>query len=207
MDSSNPNICFSGGASGADLAWGDVAKAAGHEVRHFVFKGHRGSNHPDAVIVSPEDLKVGDPVLHQVNLRLKRSFPAHSEFVTNLLRRNYWQVHSSQSVYAIGYIEEETGMLAGGTSWAVEAFKVLNPYSEMAFVFDQDEERWFFWDTLVDLDLDPAPFNPAAGLWSPIELPPKPSGFWTGIGSSKYFKPVGRLAIEHLFEEGVPLGT
>ena len=39
----NDNICFSGGARGADHAWGLMAEDQGHRVIHFSFKGHKTS--------------------------------------------------------------------------------------------------------------------------------------------------------------------
>jgi hypothetical protein len=167
------NICFSGGAQGSDLLWGELALAHGHELIHYVFKGHKGSKHPNAVMVNPDQLKVGDSVLKKVNDVLGRSFPAHSEFVTNLLRRNFWQVRDTDSVYALAGIDDD-GLVRGGTSWAVECFKILKPNSNQIYVFDTEIDFWFQWH--------PSTFE-IPSVWKMIERPPTPKGKWTGIGT------------------------
>ena len=170
------NICFSGGAQGADLLWGELALENDYELIHYVFKGHKGSNHPNAVVIPPELLNEGDSVLKQANKILNRSFPAHSDFVTNLLRRNYWQVRDSDSVYALAGIDDD-GLVMGGTSWAVECFKVLRPNSDRIFVYDMIKNSWYQWI--------PGTFSIPIieGRWDMIIHPPTPSGRWTGIGS------------------------
>lgn len=175
------NICLSGGADGADTAWGNKAKAMGHKVSHFTFKGHKGSKGPDAVIIDPADLVLADPTMTLVNKVLKRSFPAHSEFVTNLLRRNYFQVRDTNAVYSIAGIDGQS--VFGGTAWAVEAYKILYPNSDRLYVYDERQDHWFGWTQLY---------------WSPIEPPPEPQGRWTGIGSRE-IGPKSLAAIESIF--------
>lgn len=179
------DVCLSGGADGADLAWGKAAKAAGHQVKHFLFKDHKGSRHPDAVIVTPEELMVGDNTLKLANQVLKRSFPAHSQFVTNLLRRNYWQVHDSERVYAIAGIDRETQTVIGGTSWAVECFKILHPDSDEIYIYDSWNDQWWQWNII--------------GVWAQIVFPPRPHGRWTGIGT-RDLDAKGVEMINRLFE-------
>lgn len=187
------NICQSGGAEGSDLAWGDAARRHGHDVVHYVFKGHKGSNHPDAVIVTPEELKVGDKHLKKVNEEvLHRSFPAHSDFVTNLLRRNYKQVEDTQAVYAIAGIDED-GIVIGGTAWAVHLYISMRPGSNSVYVYDSWKDQWFAWrvDDLFGIATDPRG-------WEKIDKPPVPSGRWTGIGT-RDLDAKGRAAIESVF--------
>jgi hypothetical protein len=175
---------FSGGAEGADTAWGEQAKKAGHQVHHFVFKGHHNSKIDGAVIIPPDRLVEADPTMKRVNDEvLHRSFPAHSVFVTNLLRRNYFQVVNSDAVYAVAGIDGTS--VFGGTAWAIEAFKILNPHSNNIFVFDQENDGWYRW-------------NPETSCWVSIGTPPSPSGRWTGIGTWT-LEHNGQEAIEALF--------
>lgn len=185
------NICFSGGAEGADLEWGNVAKKNGHEVRHFVFANHKGSDHPDAVVVTPEELEVGDRTLELANEILGRSFPAHSNYVTNLLRRNFWQVVDSDAVYAVAGLDptKDNKVLIGGTAWAVECFKILHPDSDRIFVYDSWKDQWYRWTIAAWPSFEKVSRN---------EIP-KPSGKWTGIGS-RDLDSKGREAIRGIFD-------
>ena len=177
------DVCFSGGAEGADLAWGDAAKAAGHTVVHFTFKGHKGSNHPDANIIPPDRLRDGDTILKRVNDEvMHRSFPAHSEFVTNLLRRNFF--------YAVAGIDFDLQQVYGGTCWAIECFKMMHSDSDAIYVYDQEQMSWFQW-----IEDDSSPFH-----WRRIKRPPRPSGKWTGIGT-RSLEEAGRAAIDSLFTD------
>ncbi len=178
------DICFSGGADGADTAWGKAAKRAGHGLRHMTFAGHKGSRDADAFILDKDELESADETMSAVNERvLHRSFPCHSTFVTNLVRRNYFQVVNTTSVYVVAGIDGNT--VFGGTAWAVEAFKMLNPDSEEVYVFDQDQKQWFQWKGMG---------------WSKIDKPPRPTGWWTGIGS-RVLNEAGQEAVDGVFED------
>ena len=184
MSTNTTNICYSGGAVGADKAWGEIAIANKHRLIHYVFKNHHGSNGPHAVVLEKDQLYRADPHLAAANKILKRSWPAHSDFVSNLLRRNYFQIRDTEAVYAVAGIDGNT--VFGGTAWAVEMFKNINPSSENIFVFDESANLWYRWRG----------YN-----WS-VENKydiPRPSGKWTGIGSRELGKK-GSMAIGELFE-------
>jgi hypothetical protein len=160
------NICFSGGAKGADLSWGKVALENNHDLIHFTFRGHSKLKSDHIKILTQEELNLADPILIKANAVLKRSWPAHSEFVNNLLRRNYYQIMETKSIYAIAGIDGLT--VFGGTAWAVEMFKILYPDNNRIYVFDQLKKSWFQWNFIN---------------WIKIDKPPIPSGAWTGIGT------------------------
>lgn len=184
MSTITNNVCYSGGADGADKAWGEVAVENGHRLVHYVFKNHHGSTGPHAVVLDPTQLYRADPYLKIANQALKRSWPAHSEFVSNLLRRNYFQIKDTDAVYAVSQIDGTS--VKGGTAWAVEMFKILNPSSEKLYVFDQSNDLWYRW---------------RGYSWS-VEGKydiPQPSGKWTGIGTRQLTK-AGTAAIWELFE-------
>lgn len=181
FDDTTP-ICLSGGADGADLQFGMCAGMAGHRVIHWTFEGHR-SQAPRAEIfeLTPQQLWVADPFLEKANRTLGRRFPTRSPFANNLLRRNYYQVAWSDSVYAVAQIEK--GLVSGGTSWAVQMF--LDRFEDQparAFVFCQDAGRWFTWDGYG---------------WMKIDQPPTPDGVYAGIGSRK-LRQNGKEAIRSL---------
>lgn len=183
MITNTNNICYSGGAVGADFAWGEAAVKAGHHLVHYVFKGHKGSNGPHAVVLDPTKLHLADPYLKTANQTLKRSWPAHSDFVSNLLRRNYFQIKSTDAVYAIA--EPDGPSVYGGTAWAVEMFKILQPSSENIFTFNQKNGLWYKWSGFS---------------WAVVSNVPRPSGKWTGIGT-RDLTPNGIKAINGLFTD------
>lgn len=159
------DVCLSGGADGADLFWGDMASEMGHDVVHFSFAGHR-TRAPTGTICVLDDhhLSLARPHLTAANRTLGRRVPT-SGYVSNLLKRNFYQVESSESLYAISRVID--GSISGGTAWAVQMF--LDMEKRPAYVFDPCLSRW--------LEFDDG--------WKAIEKPPKPSGIWTGIGSRK----------------------
>ena len=175
------NICLSGGAEGADLAWGSAATEANHSVVHFTFKSHR-TNAPKEQICLLDDgfLRAADPACHKANETLKRHFPPRSPFAANLLRRNWYQIKDSTACYAISTIKN--GVVQGGTSWATAMF--IDKYDQATcpcYVFCQEAVHWFEW----------------TGEWTPIYEPPIPTGVYTGIGS-RNLTMVGSLAINIL---------
>jgi hypothetical protein len=160
-------ICLSGGADGADLQWGMVAGKRGDMVVHWSFEGGR-SRAPESelAILTLDQLKEADPFLVKANKTLKRRFPPSSPYVTNLLRRNLYQVRDADSIYAVSTIEKSK--VQGGTAWAVQMFidrfdgKPCN-----AYVYDQSDSTWYVWE----------------GLWTPIDSPPVPEGVYAAVGS------------------------
>ncbi|MFA5490055.1 MAG: hypothetical protein WC284_12680 [Candidimonas sp.] len=176
------NLCFSGGADGADIEFGNIANHHGHEVIHFSFDGHKSKS--DVIRLYQDELEIADQYVKEANKKIKRSFPTKSKFVNNLLRRNWYQIRWTETVYAIAAIEND--IVSGGTSWAVQMYldrAKREQFEPRCFVFDQIKNEWFI------------------GLnekWFPID-PPIPQGFYTGIGSRKLL-PNGKLAIKMLFE-------
>lgn len=181
---SERHICLSGGAKGADLQFGMCAGARGDLVYHFGFRGH-GSRAPKAeqVVLTMEQLLEADPALIRANATLKRTFPSGSDYTNNLLRRNYWQIRDTQSVYAVAGIDAKGGII-GGTAWAIQMF--IDRYDGKTcpvYVFDQERDQWFTW----------------TGSWTPLDGdPPEPEGVWTGIGTSKHFQENGKNAVRRL---------
>ena len=167
LQSLGDNICLSGGAEGSDLQWGMVAGTMGFSVIHWGFKGHR-SNAPkqEIVILTDDQLKEADPYLITASKSLKRRFPPKTMYTRNLLRRNYYQVAWSDSVYAVSTIKD--GFVQGGTGWAVQLF--LDRFNQEpcpCYVFCQESGYWYEWK----------------GFWEQIYSPPVPKGIFAGIGT------------------------
>jgi hypothetical protein len=193
MELTNSDVCLSGGAKGSDLAWGQAAGSAGHTVIHFGFPSHKSNARAsDIVILTADQLKAADQFCERANINLKRHWPPKSIYVRNLLRRNWYQVETAESCYAVStfggdWIDlniEIEGHVAGGTAWAVQMF--INKHNGEpcpCYVFDQDTCNWFEW----------------RGKWLRIYEPPKPKGIYAGIGT-KNLHQVGDLAIKVLMD-------
>src|SRR4051812_379906 len=123
IESSN-NLCISGAADGADIAWGEIAKHNGHAVCHWSFNGHRPKISGDVYFLTNDQLKEADPALIKANQKLKRKYPTNSNHVNNLLRRDYWQVIRSDSVYIVSWFVKDSSLLTinGGSAWAAQIY-------------------------------------------------------------------------------------
>lgn len=165
------NTCHSGGAMGADLAWGHYANLKNHKVVHYSFQGHRTNAPKDQVVVlTHEQLKVADSYLEETNKTLKRTVPYSKPWILNLLRRNYYQINNSSSLYAIGTLKNN--QVEGGTAWAVIMFQNMKP-NQPCFLFEQNLNYWLSFEN---------------NQWNKINKPITPENNWTGIGSRKLFE-------------------
>ena len=178
----NTPICCSGGAVGADLAWGYAAEAAGHDVMHFIFQGHKSTASKEQLyVLNREQLAEAEPHLTNANKTVKRRWPVNNQFVGNLLRRNYFQVRYSDSLYAVTHFDNY-GMVDGGTAWAVQMMIDLHPNARI-YLFDQKVGSWFQWK----------------GAWMPAMQPSTPTGIYAAVGS-RALSPKGLAAIKSVFE-------
>lgn len=191
--------CLSGGAPGADLAWGDCATRHGHGVIHFSFARHQtNASYESLVRLTEEQLATADPHCEIASQGLRRRFPARSAYVTNLLRRNWFQVAEARSCYAISSFSNLTirstiplgtvldrMQVKGGTAWAVAMFIRRHGGDRCpCYVFDQEKCHWFQWQ---------------GDGWECLYHPPAPVGVWAGIGT-RHLNGTGKLAIRILLE-------
>ncbi|HYT46493.1 MAG TPA: hypothetical protein VEP90_29455 [Methylomirabilota bacterium] len=182
-------LCKSGGAQGADTVFGRCAEAAGHEVWHYTFDDHNA--HADNGILkflTPTELMQADAFLLRANKSLKRTFPAKSLFVNNLLRRDYWQVRETYAVYAVAMLEDQHHMPTGGSAWAIQMAVDLRVPD--IFLFDQLSNHWYQylyslhgWEILLPIDV----------------IKPKFQSIYTGIGT-RGLTAKGYAAIEELYK-------
>jgi hypothetical protein len=178
------NWCLSGGARGADAAWGAAASSQGHKVTHFSFAGHRRTVPKRQVAVLTEaELDAADAHCGRANETLRRTYPPRWMNVRNLLRRSWYVVAPAHSCYAISSFKD--GEVDGGTAWAVQMFiDAHRPGAGRLYLFDQSICRWHEWD---------------GDGWRPIYTAPRPSGVYAAVGT-RDLNIVGRLAINVLFD-------
>jgi hypothetical protein len=96
------NICASGGAIGSDLEWGQKASYNNMTVIHFSFKEHKiTANKDDIYILNEDELNEANEPCKMASISIKKYFPPKSEYVKNLLRRNWYQIENADSCYAV----------------------------------------------------------------------------------------------------------
>jgi hypothetical protein len=177
------NICYSGGALGADTLFGECAKKAGHKVIHFHFE-QRKADLPNHFILDDYALKEADYAIQRANETLKRgTFPYSKPYVNNLIRRNFYQVVDSTSLYAAARISN--GQVVGGTGWAVQMY--LDAGKQYAFVFDMHTNEWYHRNG-TEWKLIP---KHRISMYAPV-------GKYAGIGSRE-LTPEGIAAIKALY--------
>lgn len=180
------DICYSGGCEGADKLFGIEAKKVGHEVKHFSFLNHKTSCPKDTLVSLNEFYLIqADPFLFEANKFLKRRFPTQAAYTNSLLRRNYYQIADSDSIYAISSIGDR-GMVDGGTGWAV-TMGICNGIKKV-YLYDCKTSLWMVFSSI----------NKNEFIWKLVMHLPFPEGKYAGIG--KHDLPEnGRCAIQSLY--------
>lgn len=131
---------YSGGAAGAEAAFGEAAEHHGVREVNFTFDGHAQARKRGAHPLTARELAEGDVSLAYVSRRLRRGY-SESASIRRVLQSLWHQVRNAQVVYVVGTIQED-GTVTGGTGWSVELARMWN---KRLWVFDQDKEQWFRW--------------------------------------------------------------
>ena len=175
-------ILFSGGARGAEAAFGTCAERAGIEEVNFTFDGHQMARQRGIRVLNHEELQAGDVSLDYVGRLMHRRY-ADSPAIRKVLQTLWYQINSGQEIYVIGTILEDM-TVRGGTGWGAEFAKLCN---KPLHVFDQAQDDWFRW-TGTD--------------WQRLESASGPTithPHFTGTGT-RVLQDNGRQAIEALFD-------
>jgi hypothetical protein len=186
------NICYSGGAAGADQFFGQQAAKAGHLVFHLSFPNHNckivETNLIKVIRLPEKTLEEADPFVTDVNENvLHRQFVPDGSYVCNLLRRNIWQIADSRAVYAVQTVLADS-TVRGGTAWATHA--AIRAGIEHVYVFDLDLCSWLQFDG-----------TPDRLSWKHISEKKikRPEGAYTGIGTTT-LPDIAKDAICRLYE-------
>lgn len=172
-------VLHSGGAKGAEAAFGEVAERYGIREVTFSFDGHASRERDRGLRVLTEtDLRLGDVSLRYVSHRLGRVFPS-TPSVRKILQSIWHQIRPCQQVFVVGQIQDD-GTVRGGTGWGAE---LARRWKKEIYVFDQQEGVWFEWD---------------GASWTPAE-PVIDTPMFAGTGTAR-LEENGRKAIEMLFE-------
>lgn len=178
-------MCYSGGADGADLAWGEAAKKAGFKPIHYSFPGHKtNADRAELKILNDSELRIYNSYLAKVAPKINRTWPPKHAYVRKLLQRNGWQVKLKTPIYAVGMLDEN-GAIKGGTAWAVQLAINLIPHVGDIYFFDQDHSQWYKYEE--------------GNFELMLEKPPKPTTNFTGVGTRE-LNDAGAAAIIEVFE-------
>ncbi|HQZ39885.1 MAG: hypothetical protein IT180_04975 [Acidobacteria bacterium] len=174
-------ILFSGGAQGAESAFGSAAERHGIEEVNFSFAGHKPVRTRGLRILNHEELNAGDVSLSYVSRLMGRRYPDTPTF-RKILQSIWYQINAGQEVYVVGAIEPDH-TVRGGTGWGAEFAKLCN---KPLFVFDQRQDGWFEWS-------GEGWQSRAGGAAPAIE-----HMHFTGTGT-RFLEDNGRAAIDDLF--------
>src|SRR6187549_2822581 len=133
-------ILFSGGAQGAEAAFGASAERHGVEEVNYTFEGHTIVRHRGVRVLNHEELQNGDVSLAYVSRLMHRRF-TDLPTIRKILQTIWYQVNSGQEIFVIGSVQED-GTVRGGTGWGAEFAKLCN---KTLHVFDQDKNCWLTW--------------------------------------------------------------
>ena len=178
-------ILFSGGAPGAEAAFGACAERHGIEEVNFTFDGHKIARLRGVRVLNHEELQNGDVSLAYVSRLMHRRF-TDAPTIRKILQTIWYQVNSGQEIYVIGTVLED-GTVRGGTGWGAEFAKLCN---KPLHVFDQDKNSWFSW-TGEDWEKRSSANAPLIG-----------HAHITGTGT-RTLKANGKRAIEDLFTRSI----
>ena len=172
-------ILFSGGANGAEAAFGASAERLGIEEVNFTFEGHQINRQRGIRVLNHEELQEGDVSLTYVSRLLNRTY-TQTEVFRKILQSIWYQINNGQEIYVVGKIEPDN-TVRGGTGWGAEFAKLCN---KPLFVFDQERDSWFTW---------------AKDQWTEEAAPCIAHVHFTGTGT-RLLQENGAKAISELFD-------
>jgi hypothetical protein len=154
-------VLHSGGAVGSDTIWETTGKRFGlSEFNHYFIEGYKTPRGNASIKMTDELKNVIDADLIKANKSLRRSYPTKNAYVNNLLRRNWFQVANSDSIFAISRIE--SNKVSGGTGWAVQ---MAIDKGIQVFVFCQLARKWFKYSSRFWIEIEtPTLTNKFAGI-------------------------------------------
>jgi hypothetical protein len=132
--------CHSGGCPGSDMTWENEGLPYGVHTIAYSFWNHRQEGR-NQKILSGLELKEGFEHVLKANEVIKKYPQGQSQYVKNLLARNWFQVKNSESVIAIAK-SIKGNVVEGGTGWAVQmAIDNRTP----VYVYDQTTKHWYYY--------------------------------------------------------------
>ena len=172
-------ILFSGGARGAEAAFGAEAERLGVEEVNFTFEGHQIERERGIRVLNHEELQAGDVSLSYISRLLGRTYTETPVF-RKILQSIWYQINSGQEIYVVGAVQDD-GTVRGGTGWGAEFAKLCN---KELYVFDQEQDKWLAW---------------GGDQWREHAAPRITHPHFSGTGT-RLLQENGRRAVAELFE-------
>lgn len=142
FDSMNEVVMNSGGAYGADTAWDYYARKAGvKQINHYRDQG----NQVLSSSLNKQGIKAAVLSKEQMEYARRKEFELLGKqyddtLQGNLQVRNFYQVSSSDGVFAVAPMNSAKNGVSGGTNTAVQLGISLN---KPTHVFDLNSEKWY----------------------------------------------------------------
>ena len=130
----------SGGAIGSDSEIeNECEKYSNIKTIAFSFKEHNTKS-KNKKELSQDELNEGFEHVKIANETLKRDITNISNYVKNLLSRNWFQVKNSDTIFAIGILKRNRKEVNGGTGWCIQQSIDNN---KPVYLFEQNINSWF----------------------------------------------------------------
>jgi hypothetical protein len=170
---------LSGGATGAEAAFGELAERYGAHETNFSFPGNDTARSRGLIELTDDELERGGVHEIYIQSQLHRSFPKTPRF-QRLLKSIWHQVATAGEVFVVGEIQPD-GTVKGGTGWGAELARHLG---KPLYVFDQARGTWLDWK---------------GNAWAETSPPRIQRTRFCGTGT-RHLTEAGRKAIAELFE-------
>ena len=171
---------LSGGAKGAEQAFGECAEKWGLNEVNYTFEGRPDMARKRGIyVLTRTQLQQGNVSNAYIKARMHRDYPATPTF-RKVLQSIWHQVNTARQIFVVGVILEDS-TVKGGTGWAAELTRHLG---KELYVFDQEKQSWFLWD---------------GESWAAHDAPTISASRFSGTGS-RYLSDAGVAAINALFE-------
>ena len=171
-------IIYSGGATGTEAFFGELAERYGLQEVNFSFEGHQLARTRGVRVLTSEELALKDVSMTYVSKLMSREY-TQAPLFRKVLQSICWQVSSGQEVFVVGTILPDM-TVKGGTGWGAEFAKICN---KPLWAFDQDKNKWFRW---------------SKDNWEPYAEPRICAKHVTATGT-RFLEPSGKAAVEALF--------
>lgn len=194
---------FSGGANGSDTYWDDIAEEFGIKNRkHYYIDNSTPRGNYDLRDRHDSDEVHAGEVFMEMTLIAKnimRTFPTNSDYVNNLLLRNWYIIQDSDAIYAVGrFLDKDKGLVKGGTGWGV--YQACS-YDKLVYFYDLDTEEWYM-NGERDLKFK---FHQLSG--SPWIIEERVGFIGTREVDADYIKPIMRKVFELTIKHGGEINT
>ncbi len=171
-------VLYSGGARGAESAFGEEAQRFGLREVNFSFEGHKQERTHGRKELTLVEMAAGDVSLVHVSSRLNRTYSTEGAVLQKVLQTLWHVVSRANQVFVVGQICPDDTVV-GGTGWSVE---LARSWNKDVWVYDQERLDWYHWDN---------------GAWMP-GTPRITATHFAGTGT-RYLNDAGRAAVSDLF--------